>query len=115
MNFSIETIPRFEKDVKKLKKRFPKIKNDLLQLINRLSSNPELGTNLSENIFKIRVPNSSIPTGKSGGFRVITYYKKDNILYLVTIYSKTEQDTILTEKLRKIIKDEVQKYAKELL
>lgn len=109
MNYKIEIIPRFEKDVKTLKKKFPKIKNDLEKFINELALNPELGTNLGENIFKVRIANSSIPTGKSGGFRVITYYKKDDILYLVTIYSKTEQDTILTERLRKIVRDEVER------
>ena len=62
-----------------------------------------------KDIFKIRIPNSSIPTGKSGGFRVITYYKKDDTLYLVTIYSKTEQDNILTDKLRQIVKEEIEK------
>jgi hypothetical protein len=76
-------------------------------LINELSSNPETGINLGENIFKVRFPNSSIPTGKSGGFRIITYYKKEDTLYLVTIYSKTEQDSILTEKLRQIVNEEV--------
>jgi len=110
MNFKIETIPRFEKDVKKLKKKFPKIKNDLVDFIDKLSSNPKLGIDLGENIFKVRVPNSSIPTGKSGGFRIITYYKKDTILYLVTIYSKTKQDTILTEKLKKIVQEEIENY-----
>jgi mRNA-degrading endonuclease RelE of RelBE toxin-antitoxin system len=110
MNFKIETIPRFEKDVKKLKKKFPKIKNDLVDFIDELSSNPKLGIDLGENIFKVRVPNSSIPTGKSGGFRIITYYKKDTILYLVTIYSKTEQDNILTEKLKKIIQEAEENY-----
>jgi mRNA-degrading endonuclease RelE of RelBE toxin-antitoxin system len=107
MSFKIKTIPRFEKEVKKLKKKFPKIKKDLMDFLDILSTNPELGINLGENIFKVRIPNSSIPTGKSGGFRVITYYKKDTTLYLVTIYSKTEQDTILTDKLRKIVKEEI--------
>ncbi|SHO81699.1 hypothetical protein MNB_SV-15-1245 [hydrothermal vent metagenome] len=107
MNYKIDTIPRFEKDVKRLKKKFPKIKNDLIKFINELSLNPELGINLAENIFKARISNSSIPTGKSGGFRVITYYKKDDILYLITIYSKTEQDNILTYKLRKIVEEEI--------
>jgi len=79
----------------------------LIDLVNVLSSNPKLGINLGENIFKIRIPNSSIPIGKRGGFRVITYYKKDDILYLVTIYSKTEQDTILTDRLRSIIQEEI--------
>ena len=110
MSYKIETIPRFEKDVKKLKKKFPKIKNDLLEFINELSLNPEIGIKLGENIFKVRVPNSSIPTGKSGGFRIITYYKTDDILYLVTIYSKTEQDNILTEKLKKIVQEEIQNH-----
>ena len=107
MNFNIETIPRFEKDVKKLKKKFPKIKNDLVDFINELSLNPEIGINLGENIFKVRIPNSSIPTGKSGGFRTITYYQKNDTLYLVTIYSKTEQDNILTDKLKKIVQEEI--------
>ena len=110
MNYKIETIPRFEKDVKKLKKKFPKIKNDLLEFVNELSSNPKIGTNLGENIFKVRIPNSSIPTGKSGGFRIITYYKINDTLYLVTIYSKTEQDNILTEKLKKIVSEEIESH-----
>ena len=109
MSYKIEAIPRFEKDVKSLKKKFPKIKKDLTSLVKMLSSNPEMGTNLGENIFKIRLSNSSIPTGKSGGFRVITYYKTNDILFLVTIYSKTEQDNILTAKLKKIIQDEITK------
>jgi len=66
MNYKIDTIPRFEKDAKKLKKRFPKIKNDLVKFINELSFNPELGINLGENIYKVRISNSSIPTGQSG-------------------------------------------------
>jgi len=45
MNFKIETIPRFEKDVKKLKKKFPKIKNDLVKLVNALSK-PKRGNRI---------------------------------------------------------------------
>ncbi len=107
MNFKIETIPRFEKDVKRLKKKFPNIKKDLISLINELSANPTMGIHLGENIFKVRIPNSSVPTGKSGGFRVITYYKQNDTLYLVTIYSKTYKDNILTERLKQIIKEEI--------
>jgi len=54
MNYKIHTIPRFDKDVKKLKKRFPLIKNDLSQLIQELKNNPTMGTVLSDNIYKIR-------------------------------------------------------------
>ena len=41
MSYKIKTIPRFEKDVKKLKKRFPKIKKDLLNLITDVTHQKE--------------------------------------------------------------------------
>lgn len=110
MNFNIETIPRFEKDAKKLKKKFPKIKTDLIALRNDLLENPNLGIHLGENIFKVKIPNLSIPTGKSGGFRVITYYKTNDTLFLITMYSKTDQDNILTEKLKKIVREEIRNH-----
>lgn len=107
MRYEIVTIPRFEKDAKRLKKRFPHIKRDLTSLIKNLEANPQSGTPLGDNLFKIRIPNSSIPASKSGGFRVITYYVTDEKLYLVTMYSKTDQDTIVTKKLMEIIQNEV--------
>jgi len=72
MSYKIYTIPRFEKDVKRLKKRFPKIKIDLQDFVKELSKNGKLVVELGGGIYKVRVSNSSIPTGKSGGFRVIT-------------------------------------------
>jgi len=107
MNYKIETLPQFDKDVKKLKKRFPKLKEDLKLLIKALNKNPELGTHLESGIFKIRLQNSSIPTGKSSGFRVITYYLRNEKLYLVTMYSKADKDSILTPKLKAIIAKEL--------
>ena len=107
MNYSIETLPQFDKDVKKLNKRFPKLKADLAVLLEDLTKNPELGTHLESGIFKIRLQNSSIPTGKSGGFRVITYYIHSDKLYLVTMYSKADKDSILTPKLKAIITKEL--------
>ncbi len=105
MNFDIQTTPRFDKDVKRLQKRFPRIKQDLIALANDLLANPESSTPLGENFFKLRIANSSIPTGKSGGFRVITYYRHQKTLYLVTLYSKTDQDTVQTETLKAIIQE----------
>ena len=107
MSYNIETIPHFDKDVKKLKKRFPNIKNDLKELIVELKESPISGTHLANGFYKIRLKNSSIPTGKSGGFRVITYYVHDEILYLVSMYAKSDTDTILIDKLRDIVVKEI--------
>ena len=64
MNFKVEAIPRFEKDIKNLKNKFPKLKTDLTKLLDDLVCNPELGVSLGENFYKIRIANTSIPTGK---------------------------------------------------
>lgn len=107
MPCSISTIPEFDKNVKKLSKRYKNIKSDLKSLISELINNPQLGTPLANNCYKIRVANSSVPTGKSKGFRVVTYHiDSQSNLYLLTIYSKSDQDNIpdsdIIELLKKI-------------
>lgn len=56
------------------------------------------------NLFKKRVKNSSIPTGKSGGFRLIIYQQIENKIVLVSIYSKTEKENLSDEELSVAIK-----------
>ena len=104
MRCSILTTPQFAKEVKKLSKKFKSIKKDLSELIEHLETNPTEGTSLGNSCYKIRVSNSSIPTGKSGGFRVITYFIDNaNNLYLLSIYSKTEKETISDRELLDIL------------
>jgi len=106
MSFEIIPLKRFQKDVKGLQKRYPKIKSDLQKLSIELQNNPTQGIPLGDGFYKLRVANSSIPTGKSGGFRVITYYLIDETLYLVTIYAKGDQDSISHQALQEIIKNQ---------
>ncbi len=66
--------------------------------------NPKISTELGNKCFKVRLANSSIPTGKSGGFRIITYYIDDkDIVRLLLIYTKTEKENISDSELRKVI------------
>jgi len=93
MPCSILTVPEFDKNIKKLAKRYTNIKGDLLLLIDILKENPTEGIHLFGNCYKVRVANSSVPVGKSKGFRVITYYVVDESnLYLLSIYSKSDRD-----------------------
>ncbi len=106
MSFNVDLAPRFEKDVKSLKRRYKLIKNDLSKLISELKENPYIGTPLGNGIYKIRVANSSIPTGKSGGFRAITLVRViENRVTLLTIYSKTDRENILDKELQEIIEE----------
>ncbi|MBL1245131.1 MAG: hypothetical protein COA39_012285 [Sulfurimonas sp.] len=96
--------PEFIKQVKKLAKSYKQIVKDLESLKKQLIKNPKTGTELGNKCFKIRLANSSIPTGKSGGFRIVTYYIDDkNIIRLLLIYTKTEKENISDSELRKVL------------
>jgi len=106
MKYKIQATHRFKKELKTLAKRYKKIKFDYLKLLELLEKNPTHGTLLGNDCYKIRVPNSSIPTGKSGGFRVITLVKiESDIVILLTIYSKSDRDNINDNELCEILKE----------
>ena len=65
--------PFFERKFKKLVKKFPSLFDELCELEIELTENPKTGIDLGSNLFKIRVASKSKNTGKSGGFRVVTY------------------------------------------
>ena len=73
MNYKIETLPIFDKQVKRLSKKYPSLKNDLTFLIGTPEVNPETGISLGNNFYKVRLKITSKGQGKSGGARVITY------------------------------------------
>ncbi|MFA7083032.1 MAG: hypothetical protein WC141_00715 [Arcobacteraceae bacterium] len=105
MNYSVLALAEFKKNTKKLSKRYQKIKVDILSLVIQLETDPYLGTHLFENCYKIRIPNSSVPTGKSGGFRVLTYcVTETSKIYLLTIYSKSDQENVSDSKIIDLIK-----------
>jgi hypothetical protein len=95
MSFSIVTIPPFERNFKRLLKKYPSLKADLHTLIEVLEENPTFGIPLGENCFKIRLAIRSKSKGKSGGARLITMVKFDKErMVLLAIYDKAEVDTI---------------------
>jgi len=104
MNLNITSLDSFSRDIKKLFKKYKNITTDLKELKSILQDNPRAGVELGKNCYKIRLANSSIPTGKSGGFRIIYYYlDAQNNIYLMSIYSKTELENISEEKLLQIL------------
>lgn len=106
MTYNILTIPEFDKNVKKLSKRYKNIKSDLNKLLRNLQTNPQAGTHLFGSCYKVRLPNSSVPTGKSKGFRVITYYlSQSNNVYLLNMYSKSDKDTITDVEIAELLKN----------
>jgi len=100
MSYNVLVLDEFKKNTKKLAKKYKKIKIDIVTLVTRLEKDPYEGVHLFGNCYKIRIPNSSVPTGKSGSFRVVTYYvDKASSVHLLTIYSKSDQESISDAKI----------------
>jgi mRNA-degrading endonuclease RelE of RelBE toxin-antitoxin system len=105
MNLEIKPTSIFNKQLKKLIKKYPSIIDDVAQLEEDLQENPFLGEALGKKCYKIRVAISSKNRGKSGGGRVITQVLiEDETVYLLSIYDKSEQDSIAEQEIEQLLK-----------
>ena len=66
MSYRIFTIPPFDRQLKRLAKKYPSIKSDLKNLAEKLVNNPLYGKSLGNNCHKIRLAIKSKGKGKSG-------------------------------------------------
>src|SRR5258708_38969896 len=74
MNYNVEATDFFKRQLKRLVKKFPSLKSEFRDIIHVLEENPEQGTPIGKNCYKIRLSITSKGKGKSGGARVITMY-----------------------------------------
>lgn len=107
MNYRYVLDGSFEKEVKRLSKRYRSLKSDLQSLLAELHANPQLVTDLGGGLRKIRLRIASKGKGKSGGARVITFTvivavdeTEVNLLY---IYDKAERSTVTAVELDELL------------
>lgn len=110
MNYSIITSSYFDVAAKKLAKKYPSFKEDLVNFGKSLLENPKQGAELAPGIRKIRMAIKAKGKGKSGGARVITYnfitQEMDGKIVLLLIYDKENASTAKVNVLKEIIKEE---------
>ena len=106
MSCKVYTFPSFDKELKRLAKRYKSLKADVSDLIDELKSEPTLGADLGGGLHKVRMAITSKGTGKSGGARVITVVlsEVEDGLGLLYIYDKSERSTIKGKELRALLK-----------
>lgn len=68
---SISYTSIFEKYYKKYLKKYRSLKQEIHNLEQKLIENPQIGIDLSNGLFKIKLAIKRKNSGKSGGFRVI--------------------------------------------
>tara|TARA_R110000868_G_scaffold72969_2_gene211982 strand:- start:710 stop:1033 length:324 start_codon:yes stop_codon:yes gene_type:complete len=106
MSFEIIAVPSFKRELKKLAKKYPPLKEDFSNLVESLKENSDQGTPLGQNCFKIRMAIASKGRGKSGGSRVITCVKiTKNQIYLISIFDKSEKENITAKELSELLKN----------
>lgn len=98
--------PTFNRNIRTLAKKYRSIRNDIQPIIEQLEvgqlpGNKIQGTDYT--VFKLRVRNSDIQKGKSGGYRLIYYLKTATGIILLTIYTKSEQADIEASEINDII------------
>jgi len=96
----------FKTRLRTLIKRYRSIRTDLQPLLDELQSGNFMGDQIpgtGYTVFKVRLKNSDIQKGKSGGYRVIYQLRGDTYILLVVIYSKSDQDDIPANQIRDII------------
>lgn len=75
MRYSVVTSDKFERVLKKLRKKYSSLKQDYADFLDSLENDPTQGTPLGKDCYKIRLAISSKGKGKRGGGRVITCVK----------------------------------------
>ncbi|MBL0047646.1 MAG: type II toxin-antitoxin system RelE/ParE family toxin [Bacteroidetes bacterium] len=104
MTYNIFALPPFEKQLKRLVKKYPSLKKEYAELLVSLEKSPEQGTKLGNNCYKIRIAIASKGRGKSGGARLITTLViKDKIVYLLALYDKSEIASISDSELKALL------------
>jgi mRNA-degrading endonuclease RelE of RelBE toxin-antitoxin system len=112
VSIEIALTPRFQRDLRELAKRYRSIRSDIQPLIDQLQAGEIPGDRIAGikyQVFKVRIKNSNIQKGKSGGYRVIYYLKNAQGIILTTIYFKSD----LTDVSNEIIEQAIAQYEEE--
>lgn len=104
MSYEILTIPPFDRQLKRLVKKYPSLKNEFKLFIESIEKNPEQGFSLGNNCRKIRIAIKSKGKGKSGGARIITnIVVSEEVVYLLSIYDKSEKANLTDAELKELL------------
>jgi len=104
MSYNVFTIAYFDKQLKRLIKKYPSLKTEFSELLSLLKTDPIQGVSIGNGCYKLRLSIASKNKGKSGGARVITYVAiTESAVFLLSIYDKSEQEDISDKELLRLL------------
>ena len=107
---TVKIIPsaEFDRQFKRLAKKYKSLLDDYLTFSNELKKNPFQGSEFGSGVRKIRMAISSKGKGKSGGARVLTLtmlVSGDADVTLLTIYDKNEIENVSDKYIRWLVSE----------
>jgi mRNA-degrading endonuclease RelE of RelBE toxin-antitoxin system len=106
MVYNVIPTPRFDNDVEFYikKRKYKHIRNDITPILEKLEKGelvgdeiPGIAPKVGEHTYKVRAANTDTKMSKRDGYRVIYYaIQDDKTIFLLTIYSKKDDDRIPT-------------------
>ncbi len=105
-DYRVELSENFQKEAKRLVKKYPSLAKEIQSLLNSLRNTPTQGTPIGKNCYKIRLAIKSKGKGKSGGARAIScMLTVEERVILLSIYDKSEQADIADNFLKQLLKE----------
>jgi len=104
----VRDLLNFKKRLGRIERKYPKTINEVDSLIASLAQGERPGQRIprvSYAVYKVRLPNRAARRGKSGGFRVIYYVQIEDIVTLLTIYSKSEEVDISIGEIQQLARE----------
>ncbi|OQX21926.1 MAG: hypothetical protein BWK80_31885 [Desulfobacteraceae bacterium IS3] len=108
LSCDIVLTPSFKRCIKKLIRRFSSVKKDVKSAIEFLTENPKLGVLIpgSAGVRKLRVKNSDLKRGKSGGYRCIYFFEEEiNRIFMLLIYAKSDREDVNLKEIQILLEE----------
>jgi len=108
MSYEIYLTQSFQRCIKQLKKKFPRIKDDFSPLFKSLQEDPQIGNPIpgwNRKVWSIRTSSRDLKRGKSGAFRLIyAWIFGEWTLYPLFVYFKGEKEDITKAEIEALLK-----------
>lgn len=97
-----------KKNLSQLARRYRRIRQDVEPVIDMLIAGQAPGDQVpgvGYPTYKVRIKNRDAGRGKSGGYRLLYYFRTAERILLVTIYSKSDAEDVPADVLRHLIEE----------
>lgn len=105
---TIKFTDELKRNLRTLAKKYRHIRSDLQPVIDQLQKGDFAGDRIPRMqgvFYKVRIKNSDIQRGKSGGYRLIYSIQGTTIIILLTIYAKSQREDISAKRIQEILQE----------